>query len=612
MVQVEVEDPVRGKEINSIDNQEAYAEDILGFRNELNRLKNGEISEDEFKRYRLQRGIYGQRPDQKGFSMVRIKIPYGMLTSLQLKALGEIAREFSDGVAHITTRQDIQLHWVKLEKAPDVMERLSEVGLTTREACGNTVRNIIGAPLAGVSKSELFDITPYARLLAKHLLRNKLNQSLPRKFKISFSGSIDESDGVIPWIHDIGYVAAVKSAETQNGVSPQNLASPHKGFKVYVGGGLGGQPRVADLFEEFLPVELLIPTTEAILTVFNSLGNRKNKYKARMKYVLWKLGFDEFKRRVIDERTKILSERIPLGEQGRTFPEPEEKTEDGYQPLLGNYILKTNGDQEFNRWLETNVVEQKQPGYHVVYVNPTIGDLTVDQLFALSEISNRFSNGTVRTTPQQDIVIRWIRSSDLVKLYQELKNFNLKQAGALDASNVTSCPGADTCNLGITHSRALGKELTQLFHGNADWSEVLGGFRVKISGCPNSCGQHHVAAIGLHGASKKVNGGEIPSYLISIGGGMNSGKQTFGRILGRVPARYAVEAVSRIIKRFISQRNAEENFWQFAERIGVRSFSDDIKDLSDFQISKPNADLFVDLGEKSAFVAVTGEGECAA
>ena len=357
--------------------------------------------------------------------------------------------------------------------------------------------------------------------------------------------------------------------------------------------------------KNFYLAELLIPTTEAILTIFNAYGNRENRNKARMKYVLWKLGFDGFKRRVLEEREKILG-------SDRTFPQSEEENENDYLAVDPNFVLKTNGDAAFNRWIDTNVVAQKQAGYNVVYVNPTIGDLTVDQLFAISEISRRFSNGQVRTTVQQDVVLRWIRSSDIGSLYHELKNVGLNQAGAMDASNVTSCPGADTCNLGITHSRALGKELTQLFHRNADWVQLLGGFRVKISGCPNSCGQHHVAAIGLHGATKKVEGGEIPSYLISVGGGMNSGRQTFGGTLGRVPARYAVEAVSRIIRRFITQKSVEENFWQFVARVGIRSFRDDIKDLSDFQVDKNKLELFVDLGEKSAFVAVTGEGECAA
>lgn len=588
------------QEIDSVDNIEAIDEDIRGIRDAITRLENGGMAEDEFKRFRLHRGIYGQRSDQKGFNMVRVKIPYGFLTFVQLKRLGEIAREFADGLAHVTTRQDIQLHWVRLKTVPDVMEKLAEVGLTTREACGNTVRNIVGSPLAGVSKSELFDITPYARLLARHLLRNKLNQMLPRKFKISFSGSPDESDGIIPWIHDIGYVAATRNES----VETRNFASQQKGFKVYVGGGLGGQPRVADVLEEFLPVELLVPTTEAIITVFNSLGNRENRNKARMKYVLWKLGFDEFRRRVIDERSRIL-------DSGRTFPEADVKPDVGYLPAEESFLPKTNGDHEFNRWLESNVLEQKQKGYNVVYVNPMIGDLTVDQLFALSELSQRFSNGRVRTTPQQDIVLRWIRSSDIGALYHELKNVGLNQSGALDVSNVTSCPGADTCNLGITHSRALGKELTQLFHRNEDWMNALSDLRVKISGCPNSCGQHHVAAIGLHGATKKVDGGEIPSYLISIGGGMNSGKQTFGGTLGRVPARYAVEAVSRLIKRFLSQRIDDENFWWFVEKVGLRSLRDEIKDLSDFNADDRSKELFVDLGENSVFAAITGEGECA-
>ncbi|MCL4511146.1 MAG: nitrite/sulfite reductase [Bacteroidetes bacterium] len=583
-------------ELAAVDSAQIYYdEDIRGMREAIESLKRGEISEDEFKRYRLHRGIYGQRPDQKGFNMVRVKIPYGLLTSTQLMRIGEITREFSDGIAHITTRQDIQLHWVKLENAPSIMEKLAEVGLTTREACGNTVRNIVGSPLAGVSQNELFDITPYARLLAKHLLRNQLNQHLPRKFKISFSGSADESDGIVPWIHDIGYVAAIQQEDDK----------VRKGFKVFVGGGLGGQPRVANVFEEFLPVKLLIPNTEAIITVFNALGNRENRNKARMKYVLWKLGFKEFRRRVNVELSRIL-------ESGRTFPVPSDDAADDRLLVETGFVLKANGDIEFNRWLESNVVSQKQAGYNVVYVNPVIGDITADQLHTLGELSERFSNGQVRTTTQQDIVLHWVRSSDVQWLYEELKKANLDDAGAQDISNVTSCPGADTCNLGITHSRALGKELTQLFHRQPDWSEILKDLRIKISGCQNSCDQHHIAAIGLHGATKKVNGGQIPSYIVSIGGGMNSGKHVFGKTLGRIPAHYATEAVSRILRRFLSQRNPDENFWQFAERIGIRSFREDIKDLSDFRPENIKKELFVDLGEVSAFAAVTGEGECAA
>lgn len=579
----------------AIDTRVAYSGNIEEMREMIAGFKKGDISGDEFKRFRLHCGIYGQRADQQGFNMVRVKVPYGLLTSVQLAQLGHIARDFADGIAHITTRQDIQLHWVKLENVPAVMERLNEVELTTREACGNSVRNIVGSPAAGVSKNELFDVTPYSHLLAKHLLRNSLSQTLPRKFKISFSGSSDESDGIIPWIHDIGFVAAAQRVEGET----------KPGFRVFVGGGLGGQPRVADILEEFMPSELLVPTTEAILAIFNAMGNRENRNKARMKYVLWKLGADEFRRRVFEERDRIL-------ESGRTFPQPETEQENSRPSVDSDFPPEVSDDTEFDRWRTSNVFQQKQAGYNLVCVNPTIGDMTVDQLLALSRIVNEYSLGEARTTAQQDIVLRWIRASDIQSVYRELKAVGLDQAGSQEISNVTSCPGADTCNLGITHSRALGRELTQLLQRQPDWSELLNGLRIKISGCPNSCGQHHVAAIGFHGATKKVDGGEIPSYLISIGGGMNSGRYTFGATLGRVPARYAAEAASRILRRFLSQKSGEENFWEFAERIGIRSFREDIRDLLDIGPEKLTKELFVDLGQEEAFTAVTGEGECAA
>jgi len=272
-----------------------------------------------------------------------------------------------------------------------------------------------------------------------------------------------------------------------------------RGFKVFVGGGLGAQPRVSDVFEEFLPVGLLIPTTDAILSVFNEFGNREKRDKARMKYVLWKLGFEDFKRRVEERREQILS-------SGNGFPEPEIDSEEDFQQSESSSLPETNGDPEYNRWLSSNVFEQKQRGYNYIYVNPTIGDFTVDQLYALSEISEKYSEGEVRTTAQQDIVIRWVKSSDVKAIYHELKEAGLNQPGSQEAANVTSCPGADTCNLGITHSRALGKELTALLQRQPDWSILLEGLRVKISGCPNSCGQHHVAAIGFHGATKKSTG----------------------------------------------------------------------------------------------------------
>jgi sulfite reductase beta subunit-like hemoprotein len=579
------------QEPEHLDDPVAVAEDIQAMRSAIAQLRHGELTEEEFRKFRLHRGIYGQRADQVGYNMVRVKIPYGLLTARQLHGLSRIAEVYADGIAHITTRQDLQYHWVRLESVPAVMEDLARVGLTTREACGNTVRNIVGSPLAGVDADELFDVTPYARQLAKHLLRHPLGQQLPRKFKISFSGSPNEGDGVIPWIHDVGLVAALS-------------AGRRRGFKVYVGGGLGSQPRVADLLEEFTPADLLIPTVEAILAIFNEFGNRENRNKARMKFVIWKMGLQEFQRLVQEERQRVLN-------SGRDFTAPEEIQESGYPPLSSTQPVVPNGDLALRNWLDTNVFPQKQSHYHLVYINPPIGDLTAPQLSALGEIAAQFSNGQVRTTTQQDVVLRWIRSSDLDDLYKQLRQFGLHQPGAQTIANVTSCPGADTCNLGVTHSRALGKALTALFQENSGWKDALADLRVKISGCPNSCGQHHVAALGFYGATKKAGDHQIPSYVLMLGGGFNSGKQHFGEVIGKIPARRVPEAVSRLLRGFLSERNSNESFWGYVDRVGVAQFRDRLRDLTALPSAEQDEDLFVDLGENNAFMAKTGVGECA-
>ncbi len=584
------------EQLEQIDDPVKLREDLLETREAIDRFLKGEISEEDFKRFRLHRGIYSQRQNQRGYHMIRVKVPYGLLMSRQLRRLGEIARDLADGVGHITTRQDIQFHWVKVEKVIDVLERLAEVGLTTREACGNTVRNIVGSPLAGVLPDEVFDISPYAHALAKHLLRNPLNQKLPRKFKISFSGSASESDGIIPWIHDIGFVAA------RRGVNGRG----ELGFLVYVGGGLGAQPRVADLLEEFTPAEHFMPTAEAILTVFHHHGNRENRYKARMKFVIWKLGLDEFRRLVFEGRQKILA-------SARTFELPAPTIEPGYLQTESDPLQQSVGTgSEFEVWKSTNVVSQKQAGYNVVYINPTIGDLTTDQFFALADISERFTNRRVRTTTTQDVVLRWIRTRDLASLYAELRKHHLHQAGANSLANVTSCPGADTCNLGITHSRTLGKTLTALFQENANWSDALTDIRIKISGCPNSCSQHHVSGIGFYGGSKAVEGKEIPSYVLLLGGGMYSGKQTFGNVVGKIPARRASEAVSIILQSFLAERAQNESFLSYVDRVGIGHFRNRLKPILELKKEQITDELFVDLGQAAGFKVETGIGECAA
>ncbi len=578
----------------AVDTAEDLHEDIKEFKVMLEKLKNGEVSDDEFRSFRLKRGIYGQRIDQPGLNMIRVKIPGGILASEQLRTIGYVAAEYADGLGHVTTRQDIQYHWVKIETVPQVMKKLAETGLTTREACGNTVRNVVGSPVAGVSREEAFDITPYLLTLTKYLMRNEITSKLPRKFKISFSGADADRDGIIPWIHDIGFVATTIG---ENG-------SERRGFKVYIGGGLGAHTRVADVFEEFLPVEQFIQVSAAIISVFDKHGDHINRKRARMKYVLWKLGFQDFKKHVYKERDRLFPKGTEVPEVELYDEEPPEYnvTE---KPDVSNIA-----QHEFDFWRQTNISHQKQKGYNIVYVNPVIGDITSEQYYALAKISETYSDGTVRTSATQDIILRWIKTDDLMHLYSDLKKAGLETPGADSIGNVTACPGADTCQLGITHSRALGSELTTFFRENSGWSKILRDLRVKISGCPNSCGQHHVASIGLHGAVRKVKGRLAPHYILFIGGGINSGLQDYGDIVMKIPAKRGSEAVMRIVKRFLSERNEEETFWDYVKRVGPRSFKEHLQDLALVPSYEEAPEYYTDIGEDTDFIVNTGPGEC--
>lgn len=580
--------------IFSVDTQENIEQDIREFENNLSHFKGGGLTEVEFKHFRLLRGIYGQRNDQPGFNMVRVKLPGGVITAAQLRRLGRIADSYADGKAHITTRQDIQFHWVKLETVPDVMRELAEAGMTTREACGNTVRNIIGSPFAGVSTEEAFDVTPYVLALSEHLIRNKLTSKLPRKFKISFSGCETDKDGIIPWIHDIGFVA---KSFAENG-------NVKRGFKIYTGGGLGAHPRVADIFDEFVPEELLVPTTESIITIFDRYGDHKNRRRARMKYIIWKLGLHRFRQLVHEERDRLTG-------NGRFFPEPvvfenNKKIPPAKREPVNGKILS----REFELWKLANVFPQKQFGYNFIIINPVIGDLSTEQLLSLAEIAEHFSDGTVRTSVSQDIVLRWINSKYLTEVFEQLKAAGLDYSGANSLANVTSCPGADTCNLGITFTRALGKELTTLFEKNSGWSDLLKDMRIKISGCPNSCGQHHVASIGFYGCVRKIKGRYVPHYIMLIGGGLHSGRNQFGDVIMKIPARRVSDTVLRIVKIFLTERKEDEDFWTYCKRVNPKSFKEKLRDLAFVPDYETSPEWFIDLGQESEFDLRLGKGEC--
>ena len=579
--------------------QQHILDEISSFEAEIGRLRRKEMPEDKFKKFRLQNGIYGQR--QKDDFMVRVKVPQGVLSPEQLKLLADTGDKFSNGIAHATSRQDIQFHFVKLENVPTIMRSLAEVGLTTREACGNTIRNVTACYLSGICPDEVFDVSTYGRLTTDYFLRNPVCQSLPRKFKISFSGC--SKDCALAPINDIGAVAVQKEI---NGTS-------QRGFKIYLAGGLGPHPRVAQLFEEFVPADDLLPLSEAILRVFDQYGERKNRNRARMKFLLEKIGFDELKRRIVEE-FKIVK---ASGKWSYTIP--TEDTPDSVFGTAADRELRqvpfeyneppVNGDPYFHKWRTTNVIAQKQTGYCIVHLGLQLGDITTDKLRTLSDITAKYSNGRIRVTHQQNLLMRWVRNENLYALYNELKTGEMAKAGVGRMMDIQSCPGAETCNLGLTSSRQLARAIG-LELSTRDDAEIE-NVKIKVSGCPNSCGHHHIADIGFHGVAKKVEGRLVPHYQLHLGGGVGNGRAVRGVSDIKLPARNIPSAVSQLVSVYQKDCLDSEQFYQFLERVGV----DYIHKVLDKYTSVPSfaeaPDKYSDWGSNSEFIVKLGAGECA-
>ncbi len=537
------------KQHGRVDMDSEQMAEIHRFAELIERRRRGEIDEEDFRRFRLQHGVYGIR-GQTDIQMVRVKIPQGALTATQLECLGEIARRYTRGIGHITTRQDIQFHWVPLEVVPEVLRRLAEVGLTTREACGNIVRNVTACPLAGVCATEVFDVTPYAAALSRYLLRNPICQALPRKFKIAFSGCA--TDCAVAGIHDIGAVAAVQ----------EDGGTLRQGFRLYVGGGLGPVPRAAHLLEPFTPAEDLILTATAIVRVFDRLGNRQNRMRARMKFLIEDLGIEEFRRLVFEERRVVWS-AWPGG-----LPPAPEVQEPGLSPAVARPASNGLAPAGFEVWRKTNVVAQRQAGLYAAYVTVPGGDLTPDQFRALAALLRRFPGLEARTVITQNLVLRWAREEWLPLLYATLVEAGLGRPGVHGIGDVVGCPGADTCNLAVTYSHRLALELSRQFAERPDvaLADDLRDVTIKISGCPNSCGHHHIATIGLYGAARKVGDRQVPFYQLLLGGKVHDGEVAFARPVMRIPARQVPEAIFRLIEAYRAERVDGESFLGWIER----------------------------------------------
>lgn len=579
----------------------AIAEEIETFEQEARRMLSGEIVGDLFKPFRLQYGIYGQR--QAGVQMVRIKIPFGGLTANQLRRVAELAECYATGVGHVTTRQDIQLHFVELKNVPTMMRGLAEVGLTTREACANTVRNVTGCHLAGVCQGEVFDITPYAKTVAYHLLRNPLNQSLPRKFKIAFSGC--KHDCALTPIHDIGLLAAKR----EDGAI---------GFRMVAGGGLGSAPRIAQVLREFTPMEELLPSIEAVIKVFDTLGNRKNRNKARMKFVIEKLGFAEFKRRW-EEAYVAMGHARPAHEPLNLL-----QHEDKPVPLIipASNGVKPNGAQAkgqmngaspetpFEMWKRTNVVRQKQDGYVAAVVKLFMGDLTAEQMLFISDLAERYSNGNIRTTINQNMIIRWIPEARIADLYDDLASKGLSDPGAELVEDIIACPGTDTCGLGITSSKGLARALAEVFPAGRV-PDDLKDVTVKISGCHNSCAQHHIATIGLHGVGKRIGEHTAPFYELHLGGKVN-GTAKIGQMTVKLPAKAVSAAITHLIDVYRRDRKTGEGLPAFIDRVGKNALKDELIPYTIVPAFADDPTFYYDWeGEEEFVLEDLGPGECA-
>ena len=566
---------------------EEVKREIETFAAEVERLNRGEVGDDDFKRFRLQQGIYGQRQD--GEQMVRTKLPAGKITSEQMRCMADFAEKYSHGVLHITTRQDIQLHYVKINDVPQGLEDLAQAGITTREACGNTVRNVTACHKAGTCSTEVFDVTPYAMAVSKYLLRRDLTQNLPRKFKISFGGC--SGCGLAP-IHDIGLKAVIRD---ENGKEV-------RGFRALIGGGLGSFPHAALPLTNFIPENHLLRMCEALVAVFDKYGDKKNRNKARFKFVLDKLGLEKIK--------ELYNEEFAALEKNTYAPIQIDEEED---PLLPEYqSVDCDNDPEFQLWKSRNIDAQKQKGFHNVQIKLVLGDFSILQARALANIAENFAGGKLVATVNQNLMIPWVKENAFGNLFTELKKIDLHKAGTEEIRDITCCPGSETCNLGITASRGLVDNLNKDMENGFKTSKDLDHISIKASGCPNSCGQHHIASIGFHGGAKKLNGILTPHYEILLGGRVSEDKVVFGTSVIKIPAKNAPEAMKSCINDYKNNKQGEETFGEYFDRMGkghFRELLEPLKNLPDIELSPES---YIDYGSTEKFsLEDRGQGECA-
>ncbi|TCI91422.1 HEPN domain-containing protein [Tenacibaculum sp. M341] len=562
--------------------------DILELERKIQLFKEGRIDEERFRSLRLARGVYGQR--QLGVQMIRIKIPYGKITSEQLHRISDVSDEYSRGRLHITTRQDIQIHYVSLDRTPELWSQLEKDDITLREACGNAVRNVTASETAGIDVNEPFDVTPYAHATFEFFLRNPICQEMGRKFKMSFSST--EEDTAISFIHDLGFIAKVKK------VGDKEI----RGFKVMLGGGLGSQPRQADVMYEFLEEDLIIPTIEGVLRVFDRHGERTKRAKARMKFLLKSVGLDGFLALVEAERKALAYQSYPI--------DTSKFEEEVVFETLEAPVVTLEDQDTYEKWKISNVIKQKQDGLFAVGIKVHLGDFYTDKARLLADLIKKYGANELRFTLRQNILIRHVREAFLPVFYTELKKLGFTSLGYNSTADITACPGTDTCNLGIASSTGIAAELERVFENEYPQYINNKDITIKISGCMNACGQHNMAHIGYQGMSVKSGGLVAPALQILIGGGIEGdGKGRFSDKLVKIPSKRGPESLRILLNDFEAHKNGNEDFLAYYDRQGKTYFYDLLKHLSD--VTNLQEDDFIDWGHDKNYVKAIGVGECA-
>ena len=602
---------------------EERGREIETFAGQVELRRQNKVDEKVFAETRLRWGIYGQRYDNgqrfdgtktqtitypsgdltKGPNtywdapgMLRIKIPFGGVTPRQMEVLAEVADEYSDGILHVTTRQDFQLHFVHIDDTPDLMRRLAAVGITTQEACGNTVRNITACPLAGVCHDEAFDITPYSKAMAYFLLGHGDTQDFGRKFKTAFSGCEQHACALVN-MHDFGLLARTKEVDGEI----------KRGFAVFVGGGLGTIPHQAKLLDSFVTEEEILPIAQSIARVFARLGEKKNRNRARIKFLVEQVGIEEFRRLVFEERAQL-----PHDDRWTEYLNdvPDYHETPAKQPFSLNGQARPEG---FEGWYKTNIYQQRQDGYVVVYINLPLGDLTSAQMFRLADLAHKYAGDNVRTTVEQNMVLRWVSEADLPEIYTELKTIGLADAGINTIVDITSCPGTDTCKLGIASSRGLAGELREQLAAKIDTlPEAVKELKIKVSGCFNSCGQHHVADIGFFGNSRRSGNYLVPHFQLVLGGKWKQNAGSYGLAIGAVPSKRVPEVLEAVTNRFANERISGESFQDWVTRLGKKEVKAMLEPFTQVPAHEVDASFYTDWGDTREYsLGDIGVGECA-